>query len=55
MALVSEHLITMPGASTLLVRSLATIEGVVAELCSVRNTLDLLSFRCFDIRGFIDS
>ncbi|MCR5783531.1 MAG: hypothetical protein K6G90_12460 [Clostridia bacterium] len=43
MALISEHHVRMPGELTMLVRSLATIEGVIEELCPELNLFELLT------------
>jgi len=41
--LASKHHITMPGRFTMLVRSLATIEGVVEEFCAELNLFEIIS------------
>ena len=47
-SLAEKHHITMPGKFTMLVRSLATIEGVIEQLCPELNLFELLSNKLMD-------
>ena len=47
-ALAEKHHIQMPGKFTMLVRSLATIEGVIEQLCPELNLFEILSNKLMD-------
>lgn len=47
-ALAEKHHITMPGKFTMLVRSLATIEGVIEQLCPELNLFEIFSNKLMD-------
>ena len=46
--LADKHFIKMPGRFTMLVRSLATIEGVIEELCPSLNLFEIISGKLMD-------
>ncbi|MCR4658099.1 MAG: hypothetical protein K5770_18015 [Lachnospiraceae bacterium] len=43
MNLAAKHYISLPGKYTMLVRSIATIEGVIEELCPELNLFEIIS------------
>lgn len=47
-ALAEKHHVKMPGKFTMLIRSLATIEGVIEQLCPELNLFELLSNKLMD-------
>ncbi len=48
MDLATKHHITLPGKYTMLVRSIATIEGVIEQLCPELNLFELISNKLMD-------
>ena len=46
--LADKHQIKLPGRFTMLVRSLATIEGVIEQLCPSLNLFEIVSSKLMD-------